>query len=212
MRSTLANLPKDKRGRTIPWFVTETNEKGEPDFVHIHPTRPTLAWAKDLCWICGGGLLNSKRSFVMGPMSLFSRICTEPPMHLDCARFAVQTCPFMLNPRRKRADTDIQSPGVPLDRNPGVNLIYRASSFKVRPEDGGLVYLLGSPHRIEAWKEGRRATFDEFRESVETGIAELATKMDLGPDFYGLVPGVLELGRDATSQACASLAAAGGRT
>jgi hypothetical protein len=181
MRSALANLPKDSRGRPIPWFVTETNEKGEPDFVHINPRRPLDAYVRGLCWICGGPMAEGKRTFVLGPMSLFSRICTEPPMHLDCARFSVQTCPFMLNPKRKRIETDTTVDGTPLDRNPGVTLVYMAKRFAVETRNN-IVYHLGPHQKLEAWKEGRRATLYEFTQSVETGIEELRTKVRPGQE------------------------------
>lgn len=198
MRSTLANLPKDKRGRPIPWFVTETNEKGEPDFVHLNPKRPVEAWIGGRCWICGGPMGEGRRTFVLGPMSLFSRICTEPPMHLDCARFSVQTCPFMLNPNRKRIDTDTTVAGLPLDRNPGVTLTYMATRFQVETRES-LVYHLGPPHKIEAWREGRKATLDEFLVSVDTGIEELRKKVRPGQHaefaewIDGKMAGVVEL-------------------
>lgn len=181
MRSTLANLPKDKRGYIIPWFVTATNDKGDPDFVHISPSRTVEAWHRGSCWICGGSMFEQRRTFVLGPMSLFSRVCTEPPMHLDCARFAVVTCPFMVNPNRKRIDKNATVPGLPLDRNPGVTLVYTAKHFRTEVTDN-ILYHLGPHHRIEAWKEGRRATLYEFTQSVDTGIEELRTKVRPGQE------------------------------
>lgn len=172
MSSLLENLPKDRRGFPIPWFVSEKKENGEPDFVKIHPLKAYLAVLERRCWICGG-LFGNRRNvtFVCGPLSVATRHVSEPPMHLECARFAVKTCPFMLHPNYRRSWTTMSDmmPGLAVDRNPAVSLLCTVSHFRVKMENTGPLYTLPAVMRLEAWREGRAATRDEYLTSLEEG-------------------------------------------
>src|SRR5580765_764714 len=135
----LAKLPKDPRGYPIPWFVHQTI--AGHDFRVIGYGKMREALKDELCWICGGKL-GDALAFVVGPMCVINLITSEPPSHLDCARFAAQNCPFLTVPEAKRDPREIPAEadapaGLHDPRNPALCAIVRAARFtpfRVVPE------------------------------------------------------------------------------
>jgi hypothetical protein len=110
-------------------------------------------------------------------MCAVNRISSEPPSHWTCATFAVRACPFLSQPLAKRADvSDLKAqppPGLMIDRNPGVSLVWGTLSYRTEKHDGGLLFRIGTPFRLEWYARGRTATRDEIIESIETGLPRL---------------------------------------
>jgi hypothetical protein len=181
-------LPIDERGFPVPWFVAFID--GKPDFRIIRPGGITRALNGQTCWLCGQPL-GAYRAFVIGPMCTVNRVTSEPPSHLECAHFAVQACPFMLNPSMRRSQREkppetIGPVGIHLDRNPGAMCIWITKVGRFRPEQVGhgvLISLHGEPVRVEWWARGRLATRAEVELSISGGLPELKrmAAMD-GPD------------------------------
>lgn len=100
----LRKRPKDRRGYPIPYVVFR-DTAGRPHFTindqerHAHVTR------KALCSLCGGKLKEAKGRpgawFIGGPICFVSPLGAflDPAMHEDCARYAVQVCPYIAAPR-----------------------------------------------------------------------------------------------------------------
>ena len=180
MPPRFAKLRVDERGFPVPKFVSWID--GKPDFRVVDGRWMGKAVNHKLCWLCGERL-GRHLAFVIGPMCAVNRVNSEPPSHLDCAHFAVQACPFMVNPQRKR-DTynypeGTQTPaGIPLDRNPGVMLIWVTDNYKpfrartdVDPGiPGGVLFRLGDPTHLEWWARGRKATREEILASFYSGL------------------------------------------
>jgi hypothetical protein len=176
MPLNVAALPVEARGYPVPWFTPWIN--GLPEFRAVDPSRIREADQKGLCWICGRKL-GGRKAFVIGPMCAVNRISVEPPSHLECARFAVVACPFLSRPLAKRAPTDdlphSSPPGVMIERNPGVTLIWLTQTYRsVKQPEGGLLFRIGTPLQTEWYAQGRTATRAEILESIETGLPELA--------------------------------------
>lgn len=112
----MASLAVDHRGYPVPYFVKIIN--GEPDFRVLDLDRLYRCANLDLCQICG-----TKHDkivwFVAGPTFVMNQSSAEPPMHRECAEYALKTCPFMLYPKAERAK-------------------------KALPEDAGFNYSLGN--------------------------------------------------------------------
>lgn len=186
----MQNLPIDKRGYPVPWFVDWIN--GEPEFRAMDMRKFLKAINQHLCWTCGTTLFGEE-VFVIGPMCAVNRISSEPPSHRECAQYSALNCPFLSKPHMTRR-TDEQfnaekkpSAGVMLERNPGVTLLWfsrhhRLQNVKGRPGAGdGVLFQLGRPFRVEWYKQGRPATRAEVLESIESGlpiIREVAQKHD----------------------------------
>jgi len=168
----IAALKVDARGFPVPWFVSWIN--GEPEFRAVEPRKVGEADRLNLCWVCGKSFaIGGLKTFVVGPMCTVNRISPEPPLHLDCARFSVQACPFLSKPLAKRRPMEggdwAPPAGEMIERNPGVTALWIAASYR-HHRDGGMLFRLGTPRKVEWWTQGRRATRDEVLESINSGL------------------------------------------
>lgn len=172
--SRMAKLPVDSRGFPVPWFVAWVD--GVPRFPVADGRKFNLAWTDQRCWVCGGEL-GRVRAFVIGPMCAVNRTSSEPPSHMECARFSARNCPFLTKPRMKRLGEanlphGVAEPaGTMIRRNPGVALVW----MTLRPDHfgdgrGGVLFDIGAPHAVEWYAEGRDATRDEVVASIESGL------------------------------------------
>lgn len=172
----MAGLPRDHRGYPIPRFV-HIRDDGTPDFRVINPGWWAHCHNNKRCWLCGGGM-GSRKFFVTGPMCTITRTISEPPSHRGCAMFAIRNCPFLTRPMAKRNERDLPeggvAGGVALQRNPGVCALWETKSYRIFRDDAGIPLIeMGKPEHVSYWREGRRATRDEVRESIETGLPPL---------------------------------------
>jgi hypothetical protein len=171
----LRALPVDERGYPVPKFVAWVD--GKPDFRVVDNRYRVKATRQRLCWLCGG-ILGRHLAFVIGPMCAVNRISSEPPSHLECARFSVQACPFLTQPKRVRDKRDLpedheKPAGFMIERNPGVSLIWVTSQYRLMKEGGGVLFQIGEPTSTEWWTRGRTATREEVMESMATGLPAL---------------------------------------
>jgi hypothetical protein len=166
--------PLSPTGFPVPWFVSMRD--GVPDFVNIHPEKVVEAINRKVCWLCGERL-GRYLAFTIGPMCAVNRISAEPPTHLDCARYAVLACPFLVNPRARRNDA-AKVPeggnrfGTMIEDNPGMTAIWITHDYRlgIDREKGGAGFHLGAPLAVEFWKEGRPATRAEVAAKMEERI------------------------------------------
>lgn len=173
LTSRIRALPVDHRGYPVPWFVKWID--GKPEFRVMDEVKLVRAIREKLCWVCGTQL-GSYKAFVIGPMCAVNRISAEPPSHRDCAEFSVRACPFLTRPHMVRRKGGIveeaaPAPGIMLERNPGVALLWVTKSFKpFNAKPRGILFEVGDPVEVACFAQGRAATADEIRESVESGL------------------------------------------
>jgi hypothetical protein len=169
----MANLPKDKHGRPIPWFVAIIDDV--PDFRVIRRGGIVEAMRFKRCWVCGQPL-GVNAAFVLGPMCAVNRTSAEPPSHRDCAIYSAQACPFLANPGMKRRerhlpDDRVEPAGVMITRNPGVALVWVTRRWSVFPDQNGRpLFDIGKPEQTYWYAEGRDATRAEVLASIESGL------------------------------------------
>lgn len=187
MPRKMAGLTVDHRGFPVPWFVAW--QDGKPVFPALDPRKLKQAIARNLCWVCGGELGRIK-AFVIGPMCAVNRTSSEPPCHVECARFSALNCPFLSKPAMGRVPiehyggTRENTPGVMLERNPGVTLIWLTRRYDLFNDGaGGILFDIGEPHGVEWYARGRRATRAEVLESIKTGLVELEALAAEESDF-----------------------------
>lgn len=99
MPDRIARLDKDPRGYPIPWNVLR-GEQGEAFFTVNDDRRAWQALKEQRCPICGEKL-GKWKWFAGGPRSAFDEHgwYLDLPMHHDCLRFALQTCPYLALPK-----------------------------------------------------------------------------------------------------------------
>ena len=177
----VSRLAVDERGFIVPWFVDTGPQGDKPDHRVVDGRKFYKAIKEQRCWLCGGHLGRVKAS-VIGPMCAVNRITSEPPCHPQCARYAVQACPFLSKPRARRNERNLpedrrEAAGMPLDRNPGVAVIWESlvASKPFNPMHGtqGTLFDLGPAHRVTWWCEGRPATRAEAMASLRDGLPAL---------------------------------------
>ncbi len=147
MPARIARLPRDHRGYPVPYFVEWRD--GVPLFPILSPVKWARCVGKRLCWVCGEQL-GRNLVFAIGPMCTINQISSEPPAHRECIVYALQVCPFLINPRMGRVPTErfgeVQSPGGIMDPgNPGVMAMWANAQ------------LFDHPHRDRAADQRRRS-------------------------------------------------------
>ncbi len=92
MPPAIAALPKDARGYPIPYFASYDGSR--PRFDILDPARVVDCVERRLCGICGRKLA-ALCWYIGGPKTLAARLSADPPMHFDCAQFAITACPHL---------------------------------------------------------------------------------------------------------------------
>jgi hypothetical protein len=182
MPARIARLPRDKRGYPVPRFVQylkndelarRDDPLAEPEFRYADPQFRSRAFHQGLCWVCGEPLGRHK-VYGLGPMCVVNRITSEPAMHRDCAEWSARACPFLIHPREKRNEKNMNpiagNPGgLMIKRNPGCVALYETPTAKAIKAGDGWLIKLGDPDRVDWWAEGRQATREEVLASIDSG-------------------------------------------
>ena len=124
----MRKLKRDKRGYPIPVTVL-VDRDGTPHFtVHDHVKRRDILKA-DRCAICGKGL-EGERWFVGGAKSAFSILGAyyDPPMHHECAQYALKVCPYLAAPTYAR-----RLDGKTIKADAGIVLVAEKAVIDARP-------------------------------------------------------------------------------
>jgi hypothetical protein len=176
----MLDLPVDKRGYPVPYFVDWI--KGEPEFRAMDRRKLAHCIKHQCCWVCGKPLFR-ERVFTVGPMCAINRISAEPPSHRECAEYSAKNCPFLVKPQMvRRKDESFSTregaPGVMIERNPGVTLLWFTYSFTVMLEPNGLLFRMGRPFKVEWYAQGRTATREEIMASIDSGVPILREYAD----------------------------------
>lgn len=188
----MKHLRINHQGFPVPFFVQWFRDgepsdygDGEPDFRVADQRKFVRALNERRCWVCGEKL-GAYLAFLIGPMCAITRTTSEPPCHLDCAQYAARACPFLSRPRMRRNEQElpeqrVEPGGFAIRRNPGVACIWVARSFKTfRPQAGaeGVLITLADPTRVLWYAEGRTATRDEVKASIDGGFPALKSMAD----------------------------------
>src|SRR5713226_4149106 len=178
----MKHLPLDERGNPVPWFVAWVD--GKPEFRAMDGQKFKRAIREKRCWVCGL-TLGVYKTFVAGPMCGINRTSSEPPSHLECARWSARNCPFLSNPQMVRREDEFtvkcggedSVAGVGLTRNPGVTMLWTTRTYEVFPDPrqkgSGYLLTMGEPESVEWYRCGKPATRAEVVESVESGLPAL---------------------------------------
>lgn len=189
MPTRLARRPQFG-GYPVPYFVAwykdgrQVNERTEgarPHFPTTDAGRATTCRKQNRCWICGHPL-GAFKAFVFGPASALAQASYEPPSHRDCARYAMQICPYLINPEHKHVTTKgfIPLPGSEVipdvsPHNPGVIVMWSCRSYGIElrdPSRGIAVFIPDTPTYVEFWTRGRPATYKEAVDALQKAILD----------------------------------------
>lgn len=100
----MKHVPTDHRGLPIPYIV-QRDRQGKPMFIVNDAAKVAQCGAFGLCGICGKPLGRRPDSpsvgyFVGGPGCFYMKAGAflDPPMHRECAEYALRVCPYIANP------------------------------------------------------------------------------------------------------------------
>jgi hypothetical protein len=187
MPTRIRALPID-RGYPVPWFVQWVD--GQPEFRAMDLSKFECAIHDRCCWVCGQRL-GAHLAFVIGPMCAINRTSSEPPCHLECARWSAIHCPFLSRPHMVRREGNIpldlkaHKGDAAIERNPGcagVWITKRYTPFRAPGAAGtGWLIEMGPADSVEWYAEGRPATREEVEKSIESGLPLLAAQCEKEP-------------------------------
>lgn len=90
----LKHLRVDKERKfPIPFFTAIRD--GKPDFRYLDEKKQILCMEKNLCGICGKKLHKDYHYFISGIGGMTNQVSSDPPMHRECAEYALRVCPHM---------------------------------------------------------------------------------------------------------------------
>lgn len=182
---SLRKRPRDRRGYPIPFIVFLDTQK-RPHFTindqqkHDHVTR------KGLCSLCGEKLKEAKGEpgvwFIGGPVCFLSPMGAflDPGMHEDCARYAVQVCPYIAAPRYATridertlkpeftpSDTMIVGDMTEQTDRPTIFALGRCAGYTtVQHGPQTALRAIGDWLTLEFWEHGRKLSEEEAKDKV----------------------------------------------
>lgn len=131
-------LLRDKRGYPIP-YTTYVDRDGVPDFRVLDAERRFDCYKERLCGVCGT-VMGYWIIFIGGPACEKSRCFLDPPMHPDCADFALSVCPHLINARARYSQRPVSDEIVVTTMD-----VTRPEVFKrFRTRDYEMVHMPGS--------------------------------------------------------------------
>ncbi len=112
---SLSKNDRDRRGLPIP-FIVYRDTLGVPHFTVDDIGKLDTVLLNKLCGLCGQPLKLGQMWLIGGPASAFLEdgLFIEPPAHEECARYAIQVCPFIAasNYSRRIRKAKTLKPGV----------------------------------------------------------------------------------------------------
>lgn len=148
-------LKRDHRGLPVPYAMIQN----PPSQITVDPARSYHCLQHKLCAVCGDKLKNIKW-FIGGYRTMVYRVFVDGPMHEECARYALQVCPFLSNPKQKYRVKAL--PGSELirtvapDRGAGVQVLMSSTGYSVRSLRDTPVACANPWRSVEFWREGKK--------------------------------------------------------
>ena len=157
----LIHRPLDKRGYVIPW-VQFIADDGSPNFAVMDHYKTMEALRRRLCGLCGQPL-GKHKYFVGGDLCVANRYFYDPPMHRECAVYALQACPHLARVKGRYREPPAAIEGQKLVI--GSMEITKCEHFALmhtdrieqwgRTPEGMLIVRAGPWLDIEYWQEGK---------------------------------------------------------
>lgn len=169
--SVMKGLKRDKRGYPIPFFVGYI--KGKPEFRFLDPKKKLLCLEENLCSICGQPLKRNEFYFISGPAGLANRTSSDTPMHLQCAEYSLQVCPYLHYRNFERREDELSKeiqlqPSAIIPEKPNALYLIRSNCYTV-----AFVRMLQDPMVLMYESTGfKKYTYKDNLLVAEDGILE----------------------------------------
>jgi len=180
MPAQMRKLPKDAKGRPIPFFVDRVTtpwRDGCPDFRVMSGVSMRACIMQHRCWVCGERLTRWPIcTFVAGPLSGLQRRTVEPPCHLACATWAAQGCPFLAHPGRGYDKENMDATDIiPVDMiKSGVTMLWTCRGYRHECRNNLHLFYLPDPLSVMWFHKGRLATREEVQAAITANLPKLS--------------------------------------
>lgn len=145
----MAQLPRDARGLPLPYMTGDTG-----DFRIIDRERWEEIVTRRLCGICAQEL-DYWIAFVGSQGNVDTRVFLDPGMHVECARYSIEACPFLSLPHARRSGRALPADGrvytaPPVRERPPRMALYLTRGFEITVHPGvGRAILAAAPKSVE---------------------------------------------------------------
>jgi hypothetical protein len=150
----LSNRPRDARGFPIT-FVTLMDSNGRPDFTVIDGRKILRCIQEQLCGLCGTTLFQPV-AFIGGPLACGERAFLDPPMHPECAEYAMQVCPHIATPTARYSKPDLSDGREVFDavdpNRPDTFGLYVTDGYSLAEYEGQPIFVANPPTTL-TWQE-----------------------------------------------------------
>jgi hypothetical protein len=202
----MSHLPLDRRGYPIPWIVMR-DAVGRPHFTINDHKRVAECGKFGLCGISGKPLGKFVRSnpykgawFVGGPASFYHEggAFLDPPVHRECAEYALKVCPYLANPSygKRIDDGTLKDEHIPagmaivktedsvgsMESRPQIFILGLARRYEMfEPRPGTLLFKVPNYKRdwvrLSAWRHGVELDIEsrEVKDEVFRRLMAVAT-------------------------------------
>ena len=159
MPAALAKRPRDVHGYPIT-FVTVV-ENGRPDFTTVDGRQVVSCIKGYLCGLCGTSLgvrREAQIAFIGGPSAIEQLAFLDPPMHPECAAYAMEVCPHLATPTA-RYKKQPERPGrevisiVSADRPDKFGLL-TCTDYEVQLYEGHVIFFISGMVLGVDWQKG----------------------------------------------------------
>lgn len=158
----LSRRPRDARGLVIP-FTQFIKPDGTPDFRVMDEALTGKAIRRRLCSLCGEPMRGDVW-FIGGPKCVENGFFYDPPMHRECALYALQTCPHLARAKGKYAPVPDRVEGAALmiqgamdDKKAEWFGLMRSTGYTSGRADTGMHVIKATMPwlSVERWRDGQ---------------------------------------------------------
>lgn len=174
--------PVDAHGRPIP-FSQFIRDDGTPDFRILDVRRVLQCLTQRRCGLCGD-LMGRHIFFVGGPLCITNGVFNDPPMHKECAQFALTVCAH-LNRSKGRYNAATPLPErvaiavaqLSSDQKADHFALLHTTGYRVGHGSDGMTYIRANLPwlDVELWRDGAPMQEEEAAAASDI-LAHRATK------------------------------------
>lgn len=158
----MSRLPRDARGLPIP-YAQFIDQNGKPDFRVLDAHKVTHCLVFRRCGLCGDPM-GRHIYFIGGPMCVAHGVFHDPPMHKECAEFALRVCahlsrskgryssaPLPSSPNHTMITSDVGS-----DKKAEWHALMHTTLYTVSPAPEGTTYIHARLPwlDVQRWRDG----------------------------------------------------------
>lgn len=153
MPERIKALPTDERGYPKPFVAAVINGKHDFRVLGDNVLHCAQGHRRGIC----GQRITGLFSFVGGFNCAEQHLYTDPWMHYECARYAVQVCPFLAAPKfeySRHLQPGVERLDVVSDTRSGINYVGTTSKVRAVIVKEGLFFQAGGWDFMEKWERG----------------------------------------------------------